>query len=94
MSTARTLDLKALLSDRILVMDGAMGSLIQGYRFDEAGFRGERFENHPSSLQGANDVLCLTQPEVIADIHRQYLAAGADILTTNTFNATSVGLAE
>ena len=86
--------LKALLKERILVLDGAMGTMVQGYKLDEAGFRGVRFANHEQSLQGANDLLCLTQPQIVSEIHRAYLAAGADIVSTNTFNATSVGLAE
>ena len=87
-------DLKALLKKRILVLDGAMGTMVQGYKLDEAGFRGERFASHDKSLQGANDLLCLTQPHIVGEIHQAYLAAGADIISTNTFNATSVGLAE
>ena len=86
--------LKALLKERILVLDGAMGTMVQGYKLDEVGFRGERFTEHDTSLQGANDLLCLTQPQIVSEIHRAYLAAGADIVSTNTFNATSVGLAE
>ena len=82
------------LQERILILDGAMGSLIQTHRLDEAGFRGERFRNHPQPLQGANDLLSLTQGELIYDIHCQYLAAGADIVSSNTFNATSIGLAD
>ena len=87
-------DIKSFLKERILVLDGAMGSLIQDYKLDEAGFRGERFEDHALALQGANDVLCLTQPQIISEIHRAYLEAGADIISTNTFNATSIGLSE
>jgi 5-methyltetrahydrofolate--homocysteine methyltransferase len=67
-----------------------MGTMIQTYRLDEAAFRGERFRNHPKDLKGNNDLLCLTQPGIIAEIHRGYFEAGADIVTTNTFNATSV----
>jgi len=87
-------DIRVLLKERILVLDGAMGSLIQDYKLDEAGFRGEPFAEHSHSLQGANDILCLTQPQIISEIHRAYLEAGADILSTNTFNATRIGLSE
>ncbi len=82
------------LTKRILVLDGAMGTMIQQHQLSEEDFRGALFKNHPKPLQGANDLLCLTQPGLIAEIHRRYLEADADILTTNTFNATSVGLAE
>ncbi len=84
----------AELRRRILVLDGAMGTMIQRLQLSEVDFRGERFADHPSPLVGANDVLCLTRPSDILEIHRQYLEAGADLITTNTFNATSVGLAE
>ena len=86
--------LNQLLSERILIIDGAMGSLIQGYRLDEAGFRGEAFKDHPSSLQGNNDLLSITQPDIIEEIHRLYLEAGADIIETNTFTATSISQAD
>ena len=80
------------LSRRILVLDGAMGTMIQGFGLTEEDFRGERFADHPVALRGANDVLCLTRPDVIGEIHRQYLAAGADIIETNTFNANAASL--
>jgi 5-methyltetrahydrofolate--homocysteine methyltransferase len=86
--------LEDLLSRRILVLDGAMGTMIQSHRLSEADFRGERFRNHPRDLRGCNDLLALTQPQVIEDIHRQYLEAGADIIETNTFNASHFGLVE
>ena len=86
--------LTAALRDRILVIDGAMGTAIQRDRPSEAGYRGERFADWPSDLQGNNDLLTLTQPEIIAGIHREYLEAGADIIETNTFNATSISLAD
>ncbi len=89
----RTL-LENLLAQRILVLDGAMGTMIQARKFTEADFRGTRFRDHPSDLQGNNDLLCLTQPEAITEIHRQYLQAGADILETNSFNSTSISLAD
>ena len=82
--------LPALLVQRILVLDGAMGTLIQRYRLTEADYRGERFKNHPKDLKGNNDLLPLTRPDVIAQIHERYLEAGADLIETNTFGATSV----
>jgi 5-methyltetrahydrofolate--homocysteine methyltransferase len=90
----RTDELRSLLARRILVLDGAMGTQIQTYGLDEAAFRGERFANHPRDLKGASDVLSLTRPEVLEDIHRKYLAAGADIIETNTFNAQAISLAD
>jgi len=86
--------LERAAAERILVLDGAMGSLIQGYGLGEADFRGDLFRDHPKDLQGDNDLLVLTRPDVIREIHGKYLAAGADILETNTFNATSVSQAE
>ncbi len=82
--------LPALLARRILVLDGAMGTMIQRHKLDEAAFRGTRFADHPSDLKGNNDLLVLTRPDVIAGIHDQYLAAGADLIETNTFGATSI----
>ncbi len=82
------------LRERVLVLDGAMGTMIQRAGLTEADFRGERFAAHPRDLKGANDVLVLTRPDVIRGIHDAYLAAGADIVETNTFNATRLGLAE
>ncbi|MFB9314727.1 methionine synthase [Nocardioides plantarum] len=89
-----TEELTALLRERIVVLDGAMGTAIQRDRPSEAGYRGERFAGWPSDLQGNNDLLTLTQPEIIAGIHREYLEAGADIIETNTFNANRVSLAD
>ena len=86
--------LERLLAERILVLDGAMGTMIQGHSLTEADFRGERFRDHPSDLRGCNDLLCLTRPDVIGGIHRQYLAAGADLIETNSFNSTSIALAD
>ena len=86
--------IRAELEKRVLILDGAMGTMIQGLGLSEADFRGARFSEHPKDLRGANDILVLTQPDAIETIHREYLAAGADIIETNTFNATSVGLAE
>jgi 5-methyltetrahydrofolate--homocysteine methyltransferase len=82
--------LRALLKERILLLDGAMGTMIQRHKLDEAGYRGERFKDWDSPLQGNNDLLVLTQPEIILDIHREYLDAGADILETNTFNGNAI----
>jgi 5-methyltetrahydrofolate--homocysteine methyltransferase len=90
----RTAELRQLLDQRILVLDGAMGTMIQRYRLDEAAYRGERFANHHRDLKGANDILCLTRPAIIEEIHRQYLDAGADIIETNTFNAQAISLAD
>jgi 5-methyltetrahydrofolate--homocysteine methyltransferase len=86
--------LQHLLSERILVLDGAMGTMVQRRSLTEADFRGERFKGHSKDLKGNNDVLVLTRPDVIADIHREYLEAGADIIETNTFSSTSVSQAD
>jgi len=83
-------DIRSLLESRILVLDGAMGTMIQRYKFSEEDFRGERFKNWNSSLKGNNDLLSLTRPQAITEIHEAFLNAGADILETNTFNATSI----
>ncbi|HMZ92355.1 MAG TPA: homocysteine S-methyltransferase family protein [Pseudomonadales bacterium] len=91
---ARIEQLNTALKQRILVLDGAMGTMIQGYRLDEAAYRGERFRDHPHELKGNNDLLTLTQPEVIREIHTAYLEAGADIIETNTFNSTRVSQAD
>ena len=85
--------LRALLKERIAVIDGAMGTMIQAHGLLEPDYRGERFRNHPKDLKGANDLLVLTQPAIIEGLHRQYLEAGADILETNTFNAQAISLA-
>jgi 5-methyltetrahydrofolate--homocysteine methyltransferase len=90
----RSAELHALLAERILVLDGAMGTEIQAARLDEAQFRGERFRDWPRELRGNNDLLTLTQPELIRGIHSRYLAAGADIIETNTFNSTAVSMAD
>ena len=89
-----TATLSELLRERILVLDGAMGTAIQRDRPDEAGYRGERFADHPSDLVGNNDLLTLTQPQIIRTIHEEYLRAGADVIETNTFNANAVSLAD
>ena len=82
------------LQQRILILDGAMGTMIQRYRLDERAFRGSQFADHPRDLKGANDLLSLTQPQVIEEIHRAYLEAGADIIETNTFNAQAISMAD
>ncbi len=86
--------LRDLLAQRILILDGAMGTMVQRHNLVEADYRGERFAAHAKDLKGNNDLLCLTRPDVIGGIHAEYLAAGADILETNTFNATRVSQAE
>ena len=78
------------LKKRILVLDGAMGTMIQQYKLTEEDFRGERFKNHSCPLKGNNDILSITKPEVIKAIHSKYLAAGADIIETNSFGSTSI----
>ncbi|MHB0983926.1 MAG: homocysteine S-methyltransferase family protein, partial [Thiobacillus sp.] len=91
---SRTALLNSLLAQRILVLDGAMGTMIQSYTLGEADYRGERFADFAYDVKGNNDLLCLTQPHVIKEIHAEYLAAGADILETNSFNATSISMAD
>src|ERR1041385_4351166 len=86
--------LEKLLSERILLLDGAMGTMIQRARLAEEDYRGERFRDWPRELRGNNDLLTLTQPALVRDIHRQYLAAGADIVETNTFNSTAIAMAD
>ncbi|MDT0645399.1 homocysteine S-methyltransferase family protein [Zunongwangia sp. F260] len=83
-----------LISQKILVLDGAMGTMLQEYKFSEEDFRGERFKDWPVCLQGNNDLLSLTQPEAIAEIHRKYFLAGADIVETNTFSGTTIAMAD
>ena len=86
--------LKKLLKERILVFDGAMGTMIQQYKLDEEDFRGERFKDHPEDLKGNNEILNLTRPKIIQSIHRAYLEAEADIIETNSFNGTAISLAD
>ena len=85
-----TAALDALFASRIVLLDGAMGSMIQTRGLEESDFRGERFKSHPHDLQGDNDLLSLTRPDVIEEIHAQYFAAGADMVETNTFNSTAI----
>lgn len=82
------------LQNRILVLDGAMGTMLQRYNFSEEDYRGERFKTYPTSLKGNNDLLSLTQPKAIAEVHRKYFVAGADIVETNTFSGTTIGMAD
>jgi len=86
--------LRQLLTERVLLFDGAMGTMIQSHKLDEKAFRGVKFAAHSHDLKGCNDALCLTQPNLVTEIHVQYLEAGADIIETNTFNSTSVSMAD
>ena len=88
------MNIKNELEKRILIIDGAMGTMIQRYKLAEEDYRGERFKDWPSDLKGNNDLLCLTQPHIVKEIHKQYLEASADIIETNTFNSQKVSLAD
>ncbi len=90
----RTAALDALFRDRIVILDGAMGSLIQTHQLSESDFRGQRFAAHPHDLKGNNDLLSLTRPDIIEGIHARYFAAGADLVETNTFNSTAISQAD
>ncbi|PWB77008.1 MAG: methionine synthase [Candidatus Methylomirabilota bacterium] len=90
----RFIELEQLLRQRIVILDGAMGTMIQTHSLTEADFRGQAFAGHPRDLKGCNDLLAMTQPAIIEAIHRQYLEAGADIIETNTFNSTSISMAD
>ena len=92
--TADSASLARLLQERILILDGAMGTMIQGYRLDEAAYRGAEFAAHRHDLKGCNDLLCLTKPDLVETIHGEFLDAGADIIETNTFNSTSISMAD
>ena len=92
--TDKTPQLEQLLQERILLLDGAMGTMIQSYKLEEADYRGERFADHPCDLKGNNDLLSLTRPDIIKAIHTAYFDAGADIVETNTFNSTSIAMAD
>lgn len=87
-------NIRDILKERILVIDGAMGTMIQQYKLSEADYRGERFKDWPSDVKGNNDLLSITQPQIITEIHKQYLAAGADIIETNTFSSTAIAQAD
>jgi 5-methyltetrahydrofolate--homocysteine methyltransferase len=91
---ARIAALKAALEERILTLDGAAGTFIQSYGLDEAGYRGERFADWPSDLRGNNDLLILSRPDIVSEMHRAYLAAGAEMIETNTFSSTSIAQAD
>ena len=86
----RAQNLPEILRQRIVILDGAMGTMIQQYKLTESDYRGARFATHSTDVKGNNELLSLTRPEVISEIHEQYLAAGADLIETNTFGATSI----
>ena len=88
------MDLERILQRRIVILDGAMGTMIQAHKLDEAGYRGVEFAGHARDLKGCHDLLSITQPDIIESIHRQYLEAGADIIESNTFNSTSISMAD
>lgn len=92
--TDKTEQIKQLMAERILVLDGAMGTMIQSYKLEEEDYRGERFSDHPCDVKGNNDLLSLTRPDIIKAIHGAYFDAGADIVETNTFNSTSIAMAD
>ena len=83
-------DIKEILKERILIIDGAMGTMIQQHKLEEADYRGERFANWHKDVKGNNDLLSITQPDIITAIHKLYLVAGADIIETNTFSSTTI----
>ena len=90
----QTQQLQQLLEQRIFILDGAMGTMIQKHKLEEADYRGERFKDWHTPVAGNNDLLVLTQPELIKNIHKEYLEAGADIIETNSFNATEASMAD
>src|SRR5688572_18117414 len=85
---------RRLFASKIVVLDGAMGSMIQTFKLGEADFRGERFKSHPHDLKGNNDLLSITRPDIIEQIHFDYFAAGSDLVETNTFSSTSIAMAD
>ena len=87
-------NIEKAIKERILILDGAMGTMLQRYNFSEEDFRGERFKDFPHSLKGNNDLLSLTQPQAIKAVHAKYFEAGADIIETNTFSSTTIGMAD
>jgi 5-methyltetrahydrofolate--homocysteine methyltransferase len=89
-----SMDIKQALTKKILIIDGAMGTMIQRYKLTEADYRGDRFKDWKSDVKGNNDLLCITQPRIITEIHKQYLEAGADIIETNTFSSTAIAMAD
>ena len=90
----RSEELRKILDKRIMIIDGAMGTMIQRYKLSEEDYRGEQYKSHPHPLKGCNDLLSFTQPHIIEEIHKKYLEAGADIIETNTFNGTSISMAD
>ncbi len=92
--TAHTTQLQQLIQQRILLLDGAYGTAFQGYKLEESAYRGQRFADHHLPLQGNHDILCLTCPDIVEEVHRSYLEAGSDIICTNTFNATTIAQAD
>ncbi|MEO1338776.1 MAG: homocysteine S-methyltransferase family protein, partial [Myxococcota bacterium] len=92
--TERIAQFKRLLEERIVILDGAMGTMLQREKFEEEDFRGERFRDHSSDLKGNNDILSLTQPDAVRRVHEAYLAAGADVIETNTFNGNAPAQAD
>ena len=86
--------LKEQIANRILILDGAMGTMIQKHKFSEEDFRGEKWKNHSHDLKGNNDVIAISQPRILAEIHKAYLEAGSDIIETNTFSSTSIAQAD
>ncbi len=88
------MNIREAIEQKILVLDGAMGTMVQQYKLEENDFRGEQFKEHPTSLSGNNDLLSITQPHIIKEIHRKYLEAGADIVETNTFSSTTIAQAD
>ena len=93
-SEGRFQELKSLIKRRIVVLDGAMGTMIQQHKLEESDFRGTQFANHSCDVKGNNDLLAITQPDLIASIHQQYIEAGADIIETNTFNSNAISMAD
>src|SRR4028118_1642212 len=89
-----TVDIYPIIQKRILIIDGAMGTMIQRYKLEEADYRGERFKDWHTDVKGNNDLLSITQPQIIEEIHIQYLTAGADIIETNTFSSTTIAQAD
>jgi 5-methyltetrahydrofolate--homocysteine methyltransferase len=94
LKTTERVNIKDILKERILVLDGAMGTMIQRYKLEEKDFRGTRFKDHPSPLKGNNDLLSITRPDIIKEIHKQYLEVGSDIIETNTFSSTTIAQAD
>ncbi|MDO8323620.1 MAG: homocysteine S-methyltransferase family protein, partial [Phenylobacterium sp.] len=86
--------LKQISREQVLILDGSWGVMFQKRRLDEADYRGERFQDHPGQLKGNNDILCLTRPDIVGDLHDEYYGAGADISETNTFSATTIAQAD